>query len=90
MEGVQSLRKHDAATNIQQDCILPCIQKFETVAERHHWSHQEKLTYLITALKGQTAEVLYDLPTSVTYEETLQNLEDRFEYQHSAAAFTVN
>jgi hypothetical protein len=43
--------------------------------------------YFITALKGQAADVLHGIPTNVTREETLQALEDRFGYQHFAAAF---
>jgi BarA-like signal transduction histidine kinase len=48
---------------------------------------QQKLTYLITALKGRATDVLYSIPTNVTYEKTLQALEDHFGDQHVAAAF---
>jgi hypothetical protein len=62
-------------------------RQFETVAEHNCWMHREKLTYLITALKGRAADVLHTIPTSATYEETLQALEDRFREQHFAAAY---
>jgi hypothetical protein len=62
-------------------------RQFETVAEHNCWMHREKLTYLITALKGRAADVLHTIPTSATYEETLQALEDRFGEQHFAAAY---
>jgi hypothetical protein len=42
---------------------------------------------LITALKGQATNVLHDIPTSPTYEEILQALENRFGDQHFAAAY---
>jgi hypothetical protein len=42
---------------------------------------------LITALKGQAADVLYSIPTDVTYKENLKALEDCFGDQHFAAAF---
>jgi hypothetical protein len=42
---------------------------------------------LITALKSWAADVLYEVPTKVTYEEALQALEDRFGDQHFAGAF---
>jgi hypothetical protein len=45
---------------------------FETVAKHDHWTHQDKSAYLITALKGPAADVLHGIPTSATYEETLQ------------------
>jgi hypothetical protein len=61
--------------------------QFETIVEHNHWLPQEKSTYLITALKGQAADVLYGIPTNTTYEETLQALQDRIEDQHFAAAF---
>jgi hypothetical protein len=62
-------------------------RQFETVAEHNQWSDKEKSTHLITALKGRAAEVLPCIPTSTTYEDTLQALEDRFGDQHFAAAY---
>jgi hypothetical protein len=62
-------------------------QEFEIVAEHNLWSNREKLTYLIKALKGRAADVLPAIPTSTTYKNTLQALEDRFGYQHFAAAY---
>jgi hypothetical protein len=63
-------------------------RQFETVAEHNYWTHQEKSTYLITALKGRAAaEVLYEIPTSATYGEILQILEDRFGDQHFAVNY---
>jgi hypothetical protein len=59
-------------------------RQFEIVAEHIHWSHQENLTYLITALKSWAADVLHSIPTNVTYEESLQALEDRFVGQQFA------
>jgi hypothetical protein len=61
--------------------------QFETVTEHNHWLDKEKSTYLITELKGQTADVLHGFPTNMTYEGTLQALEDRFGDQHFAAAY---
>jgi hypothetical protein len=61
--------------------------QFETVAERTHWSHLDKSMYLNTALKWRTADVLQGIPTNATYEETLQDLEDRFGDQHFSAAY---
>jgi hypothetical protein len=43
--------------------------------------------YLITGLKGWAADVLYGIPTSTTYEKTLQALEDRFGDQNFSAAY---
>jgi hypothetical protein len=34
--------------------------------------------YLITALKGQVADMLPGIPTNMTYQDTLQALERRF------------
>jgi DNA gyrase/topoisomerase IV subunit A len=62
-------------------------RQFEIVAEHNRWSDREKLTYLITALKGRAADVLYGIPTSTTYEETLQALEDCFGDHHFSAAY---
>jgi hypothetical protein len=62
-------------------------RQFEIVAEHNHWSDRDKSTYLITALKGRAADVLYGIPTSKTYEETLQALEDHFGDQHFSAAY---
>jgi hypothetical protein len=62
-------------------------RQFETVAEHNQWSHQEKSTYLITALKGRVADVLHGIPTNATYGETLQALDDRFGDQHFAATY---
>jgi hypothetical protein len=42
---------------------------------------------LITALKGQAADVLYGIPTNATYEETLQAIEDHFRGQPFATSF---
>jgi hypothetical protein len=36
---------------------------------------------------GRVADVLYGIPKNVTYEETLQALQDRFGDQHFAALF---
>jgi hypothetical protein len=62
-------------------------RQFEIVAEHNHWSDRDKSTYLITALKGRAADVLYSILTSTTYEETLQALEDHFGDQHFSAAY---
>jgi hypothetical protein len=62
-------------------------RQFEIAAEHNRWSDRDKLTYLITALKGRAPDVLYGIPTSTTYEETLQALEDRFGNQHFSAAY---
>jgi hypothetical protein len=62
-------------------------RQIETVAEHNCWTRQGKYTYLITALQGRAADVLHGIPTSTTYEETLQTLEDRFGDQHFAAAY---
>jgi hypothetical protein len=62
-------------------------RQFEIVAGHNRWSDREKSTYLITALKGRALDVLYGIPTSTTYEETLQALEDRFGDQHFSAAY---
>jgi hypothetical protein len=43
--------------------------------------------YLMTALKGWVADVLYGIPKNTTYEETLQALQDRFGDQYFAALF---
>jgi hypothetical protein len=62
-------------------------RQFEIIAKHNHWFHEEKSTYVITAVKGLAAEVLHGIPTTATFEETLQTLEDRFGYQHFAAAY---
>jgi hypothetical protein len=62
-------------------------RQFETVAEHNGWTGLEKYTYLITALQGRVADELHGIPTSATYEETIQALEDRFGDQHIAAAY---
>jgi TolA-binding protein len=62
-------------------------RRFEIVAEHNRWSVREKSTYLITAIKGRAADVLYGIPPSTTYEETLQALEDRFGGQHFSEAY---
>jgi hypothetical protein len=61
-------------------------RQFETVAEHNMWSHREKSTYLITALKGWATDVLASIPINMPYEDTLQALEDRFGGHHFAAA----
>jgi hypothetical protein len=62
-------------------------RQFEIVVEHKDWWPQEKSTYLITALKGWAADVLYGIQTNATYEETLQALEGPFGDQNFAAAF---
>jgi hypothetical protein len=62
-------------------------RRFEIVVEHNRWSDREKSTYIVTALKGRAADVLYGIPTSTPYEETLQALEDRFRDQHFSAAY---
>jgi hypothetical protein len=62
-------------------------QQFEIIADHNQWPDREKSTYLITALKGRTADVLHGIPTRTTYEDRLQALEDRFGDQHFAAAY---
>jgi hypothetical protein len=62
-------------------------RQFEIIADHNQWSDREKSTYLITALKGRAADVLHGIPTSTTYEDTLQALEDRFGDQYFAAAY---
>jgi hypothetical protein len=61
--------------------------QFGTVAEHNHWSHEEKSTYLITALKVRAGDVLHGIPTNTTYEKTLQALEGRFGDQNFAAVY---
>jgi hypothetical protein len=61
--------------------------QFRTVAEHNCWMRQEKYTYLITSLQCPATEVLHGIPKRATYEETLQNLEERFGDQQFAAAF---
>jgi hypothetical protein len=61
--------------------------QFKIVAEHNQWSDREKSTYLITALKGQVADVPPGIPTNTTYEVNLQALEDWFGDQHFAAAY---
>jgi hypothetical protein len=61
--------------------------QFKIVAEHNHWSDWEKSTYLITALKGQVADVLPGISTNTTYEDTFQALDDSFEDQHVATAY---
>jgi hypothetical protein len=61
--------------------------QYKATAEHNQWSYQVKLMYLITALKGQVADVLHSILTNTTYKETLQALEDRFGDQHFAAAY---
>jgi hypothetical protein len=48
---------------------------------------REKSTYLITALEGRAADLLPGIPPNITYEDTLQALEDRFRDRHFAAAY---
>jgi hypothetical protein len=43
--------------------------------------------YLITKLKCRAADMLHGIPTSTTYEGTLQALEDQFGDQHFAATY---
>jgi hypothetical protein len=62
-------------------------RQFEIVAEHNQWSDREKSTYLITALKDRTTDVLPGIPTNMTHGDTLQALEDRFGGQHFAAAY---
>jgi hypothetical protein len=62
-------------------------RQFKTIAKHNKWLREEKLTYLVTALKGRAADVLYGIPADTTYEETLQALEDHFGDQHFAAAY---
>jgi hypothetical protein len=62
-------------------------RQFEIVAEHNRWSEREKSTHLITALKGRAADVLYGIPTSTTYEQTLRTLEDRFGDQRFSVAY---
>jgi hypothetical protein len=61
--------------------------QFKTVAEHNCWACQEKSTYLIIALQGRATEVLHGVLKGVTYEETLEALEDRIWDQHMAAAY---
>jgi hypothetical protein len=46
-------------------------RKFEIVAEHNCWTHQEKFTYLITALQGLATDMLHGIPKGVTNEEAL-------------------
>jgi hypothetical protein len=62
-------------------------RQFENAAEHNCWTHQEKFTYLIIALKGRATNVLQDIPTSATYEDILQALKDSFGDLHFAAAY---
>jgi hypothetical protein len=64
---------------------VPAPVQDRSGAQRFDWP--EKYTYLITALQGRAADVLHGIPTSATYEETLQALEDRFGDQHFPAAY---
>jgi hypothetical protein len=36
-------------------------RQIETIAEYNQWSHREKSTYLVTALKSRTADVLHGI-----------------------------
>jgi hypothetical protein len=53
----------------------------------NQWSDQEKSTYLTTTMKGRENNVLPSIPTNMTYQDTLQALENRFGDQHIAAAY---
>jgi hypothetical protein len=64
--------------------------QFEIVAGHNQRSDREKWTYFITALNGQTADVLPSIPTNMTYEDTLQVLENRFGDQHRCLMLSVN
>jgi hypothetical protein len=59
-------------------------RQFETAAEHNGWTRQDKATFLITALRGRVADVLYGIPKGSTYEEILETLEDRFGDRHLA------
>jgi hypothetical protein len=61
--------------------------QFETVAEHNCWMRQEKSTYLITILQGWATDILCGVPIGVTYEETLDALEDCFGDQYFVAAY---
>jgi predicted phage tail protein len=62
-------------------------RQFQITAKHNHWLQEKKLMYLITALKGWATDMLHGVPTNVTYEETLQALEDHFGDEHFAAAY---
>jgi hypothetical protein len=57
---------------------MRCVRQFETVAEHNCWTPQEKSTNLITVLEGWSSDVLHGVLKGATYEETLEDLEDRF------------
>jgi hypothetical protein len=67
--------------------LLHFWHRFKAVAEHNCWTWQEKSTYLTTVLQDQATDMLHRLPKGVTYEEKLEALEDRFRYQHLAAAY---
>jgi hypothetical protein len=61
--------------------------QIENAAEHNCWTYSEKSTYLITALHVRATDVLHGVLKFVTYEETLEGLEDPFGDQHLAAAY---
>jgi hypothetical protein len=62
-------------------------RQFEIIADHNQWSERGKATYLLTALKCRAADMLYGIPTSTTYEDTFQSIQDRFGDQNFAAAY---
>jgi hypothetical protein len=53
-------------------------RQLETVAEHNCWTPWERATYLIAALRGRASDVLHGVQKGATYDETLEDLEDRF------------
>jgi hypothetical protein len=95
--GLEARAKHRRGTGTGVGAVNPPIfsrtswavfwPQFKTVAVYNCWTHLEKSTYLITTLQGQATDMLHRVPKGVTYEETLETLEDRFRDQHLAAAY---
>jgi hypothetical protein len=62
-------------------------RQFEIIVDHNPWSDREISTYQLTSLNGRAADVLHNIPTSTTYEDTLQARAENFGTQHFAAAY---
>jgi hypothetical protein len=78
--GMAQLSKFDGSTSW---AVFQC--QVETIAEHNCWTPQESDTYLIAALQGWPPCYTESLK-GVTYQETLEALEQPFEDQQLAAA----
>jgi alcohol dehydrogenase class IV len=63
-----------------------CLQ-FEAMAGLCKWTSSIKATHLLAALQGQALDIPHGVPKEVTYEETVEALEDCFGYQRMATAY---